>query len=504
MTDPYRTFRGLPASFHQAYFDWHSSGQYEGVREFDCVGDVVRRPPKRERDDWYSDECNVIDRSFRTLSDSRVLEIGCGDGNLTWKLATRCAALRSCDMDPGAVALTARRLAALGISNVDVRQGAAQEMQGGNYDVVFFVQVLEHVPGWQQGPLFDHVFDLVAPGGCLFVSTPNRWTIRDVHDTGRLFIHWWPRWIRVPVARRLNWGVASHDPAWPYPPVLHDYVSFRWMWRRARRAHSQVEASRMSFYPTAEAWFAAKERQPSGTLKRAGRRVLRHAGRLAPAQLLLWREGDLLEARAVMRCTVLLPDGRSVRNFVLGGFLARWESAGGEAMALHTMPDHVLTQYAGTHNGRVRYGALHPYREGALASTLRYSLAYGQMWWGDTQAMRRNRTRAVNGSWRTRTMHGLARLAGRAAAATDQLRTLDRLHCGLVRRAPQVERYQRLFADVRPSVHPLRAPPSARRAAAGPRRARLGYHDGDLHLQLGQPDEQRQDCCAVRSLPRLE
>ena len=287
MDDPYRTFRGLSRAFHENYFEWHSSGQYEGVQEFDRVEDVVRRPPKRERDDWYQDECDVIDRSFRRLSDSRVLEIGCGDGNLTWKLAKRCGTLRACDLDPGAVALTGLRLGELGITNVELRQGSAENenADGAAYDVVFFVQVLEHVPGWLQGQLFDRVFSLVAPGGCLFVSTPNRWTIRDVHDTGRLFIHWWPRWIRVPVARRLNWGLASHDPAWPYPPVLHDYVSFRWMWRRARRAHPQVEASRMSFYPTTDEWFAAKQRQVSTPLKRAGRKVLRQAGRLAPLNL---------------------------------------------------------------------------------------------------------------------------------------------------------------------------------------------------------------------------
>ncbi len=153
-----------------------------------------------------------------------------------------------------------------------------------------------------------------------------------------------------------------------------------------------------------------------------------------------------------MRCAVLLPDGRSVRNFVLGGFLARWEAAGGEALALHTMPDDVLGRYGDAHNGHVRYQPLQPYREPALASTLRYSLAYGQMWWGDTHAMRRNRTRAVNGSWRTRNMHRMAKIAGRAAAASGQLRTLDRLHCGLVQRVPQVDRYKRLFSEARPSI----------------------------------------------------
>jgi SAM-dependent methyltransferase len=175
------------------------------------------------------------------------------------------------------------RLRDLAIDNVEIAASAAESTSGaGRYDVVFFVQVLEHVPGWEQGRLFDHVFSLVAPGGCLFVSTPNRWTIRDAHDTDRLFIHWWPRWVRVPIARRMKWGIASHDPAWPYPPVLHDYVSFRWMLRRARRAHPMVEASQMSFYPTVDAWLAAKGRQRAGRLKQLARTALRQAGRIAP------------------------------------------------------------------------------------------------------------------------------------------------------------------------------------------------------------------------------
>ena len=279
--DPFATFRGLSHAFHEAYFAWHSSGQYEGVREFATVDDVVSRPPTRERDAWYGEELEVIDRVYRRLADSRVLEVGCGDGNLTWKIAPRCRSLLACDMDPAAVALTARRLEELALTNVELRACGAEAVTG-SFDVVFFVQVLEHVPGWEQGRLFDHVFNLVAPGGCLFVSTPNRWTLRDAHDTDRLFIHWWPRWVRVPIARRLQWGIASHDPAWPYPPVLHDYVSFRWMLRRARRAHAAVEASQMSFYPSADDWFAARAARRGGRAMRMARQALRGASRLVP------------------------------------------------------------------------------------------------------------------------------------------------------------------------------------------------------------------------------
>jgi SAM-dependent methyltransferase len=284
-TDPFATFRSLSPDFYRAYFTWHSTGQYEDVREFDRVEDVRARPPARERDDWYAEELRIVDSQYRPLATSRVLEIGCGDGNLTWKLARRCRQVVACDMDPGAVDVTSRRLRDLGITNaqLECRGGAEVRPEDrASYDIVFFVQVLEHVPGWMQGELFDAVFSLVAPGGCLFISTPNRWAIRDTHDTNRLFIHWPPRWIRVPVARTMKWGIRGQDPAWPYPPVLHDYVSFRWMLKRARQAWPGVRASGMSFYPTAEEWLASRSGRSDGRVRRATRRLLAAAGRALP------------------------------------------------------------------------------------------------------------------------------------------------------------------------------------------------------------------------------
>ena len=283
--DPYATFRGLSPQFLEGYFTWHSSGQYEGVKEFRDLRQVYDHPPPRERDDWYSEELRVVDQCYRSLAESRVLEIGCGDGNLTWKLAQRCRSLKAVDMDPRAVGLTRHRLSDLGMTRVELECRAGDDVSAaelGGYDVVFFVQVLEHVPGWQQGKLFDKVFSLVAPGGCLFISTPNRWSIRDSHDTDRLFIHWWPRWIRIPVARAFDWGLKGHDPAWPYPPVLHDYVSFRWMLRRARRAWPPVKATSMSFYPTVNDWFSSRVGRSDGTLRQISRRLLKQVGGVLP------------------------------------------------------------------------------------------------------------------------------------------------------------------------------------------------------------------------------
>ena len=285
--DPFKTFRSLSQDFQKAYFEWHTRGQYEGVQEFGRFEDVLTKPPLRERDDWYGEELRVIDRHYRPLIDSRILEIGCGDGNLTWKLAERSQSVVSCDVDPSAIELTRLRLKEKGlIGNVELLVGSADYLaseESEAYDVVFLVQVLEHMPASMQGGLFDSVLRLVAPGGCLFVSTPNRWAIRDSHDTGRLLIHWFPRRIRIPLAKAMKWGIKGQDPCWPSPPVLHDYTSYRWMLKRVESLFpGGMVPSRMLFYPTAEEWFREKVRIGSKGTKHIIRHAIRYLGDFFP------------------------------------------------------------------------------------------------------------------------------------------------------------------------------------------------------------------------------
>src|SRR5690349_3972153 len=126
--DPFATFRGLPREFHQAYYDWHSSGQYEGVREFGCLQDVLDRPPSRERDAHYEDELAVIDRYYKPLRESRVLEVACGDGNLTYKLASRAKSVVARDIDPVAIEVTRLRLRAMGLEDKVTLENCASDL----------------------------------------------------------------------------------------------------------------------------------------------------------------------------------------------------------------------------------------------------------------------------------------------------------------------------------------------------------------------------------------
>ena len=153
-----------------------------------------------------------------------------------------------------------------------------------------------------------------------------------------------------------------------------------------------------------------------------------------------------------MNAVVLVPDGVGVRNIVLGSLL-RQTSEWGDVRLLHvTIPDNLLETYSYRSNGRVRWEPLLAFRESSLSFTLRYCLAYAQMYWADTRSMRYIRTRPMTGSWRTRAVHRAAGLVGRLAASPGGIKFLDRWHRREVGRLPEVEHYRRLFREERPSV----------------------------------------------------
>ncbi|MCA1605314.1 MAG: hypothetical protein LC775_07560, partial [Acidobacteria bacterium] len=152
-----------------------------------------------------------------------------------------------------------------------------------------------------------------------------------------------------------------------------------------------------------------------------------------------------------MNLLLLVPDGVGVRNFILGDFL-RHASDKGQVYAFYVFPENLVATHSNGLGSNVRWQPLAAYRDQPLSFTLRNALNHAQMHWADTQAMRYNRSLPVRGSWRTRAAVRTAQLVGRAAASPRGIKMLDRWHCSTVRRMPEVERYRRLFEEIKPSV----------------------------------------------------
>ncbi|MGC8731862.1 MAG: hypothetical protein ACP5RC_06345, partial [Halothiobacillaceae bacterium] len=118
----------------------------------------------------------------------------------------------------------------------------------------------------------------------------------------------------------------------------------------------------------------------------------------------------------------------------------------------HTIPDELAVRYYVNSDMRSKWYLFTSFRESPLSLTLRYCLAYAQMYWADTQAMRHVLSQRRRGSWRTRTVHHVARLIGRAMATRGGIKRLERWHTQAVERLPEVDSYRRLFEKLRPAI----------------------------------------------------
>jgi hypothetical protein len=152
-----------------------------------------------------------------------------------------------------------------------------------------------------------------------------------------------------------------------------------------------------------------------------------------------------------MKIATLLPDGVGVRNFLIGPFV-RDASRNDDVLVLHNIPPSLLPVYQAQAGPRATWERLLPYREGVSQSTARYALAYAQMFWAKSEAMRFSLRATVRGSWRTRVMHRAARAIGRGAAHPAAIRQLARVHTAAVGRVPSVAHYVELFRRIKPDV----------------------------------------------------
>src|SRR5688572_12456914 len=98
-----------------------------------------------------------------------------------------------------------------------------------------------------------------------------------------------------------------------------------------------------------------------------------------------------------MRPVAIIPDGVGVRNFVLGKFLRSLPSRT-EAYVFHSIPDEILPGLAAPINGRAQWLKLERFYPDKATDLLQGSLAYAQMYWASTTAMRRTLSLPIRGT----------------------------------------------------------------------------------------------------------
>jgi SAM-dependent methyltransferase len=114
----------------------------------------------------WRDELDLRAMHLRARPGARLLEVGCGSGDLLAGARDHGWAVEGVDFDPAAVAVARRR-------GLAVREGdlASCRFPGGSFDAVAAVHLVEHVP--DPRAFLAEAARVLAPGGRLVLVTPN-------------------------------------------------------------------------------------------------------------------------------------------------------------------------------------------------------------------------------------------------------------------------------------------------------------------------------------------
>lgn len=146
-------------------------------------------------------------RALAPLTGEALLDVGCGNGAYTLRLAPGFARVAAVDLEPDRLS---DFRAAVGDRPIDIRQCSASALPfaDASFDVATAIEVVEHL-GADFDPAMAELSRVLRPGGVFFLTTPNRlwpfeqhgFLVRGRWYPGTLFpfLTWLP-----PVHRRLS------------------------------------------------------------------------------------------------------------------------------------------------------------------------------------------------------------------------------------------------------------------------------------------------------------
>ncbi len=120
---------------------------------------------------WFRRHLAVYEWIAPRVAGSRVIDMACGEGYGVGVLAARAAAVTGVDANPEAYDHARRRYAA---ANTRFARALVQSYDEAA-DAVVFLQTIEHLE--DPAAALAHFRSLVAPGGTVYVSTPNVLTL---------------------------------------------------------------------------------------------------------------------------------------------------------------------------------------------------------------------------------------------------------------------------------------------------------------------------------------
>jgi len=142
---------------------------------------------------WETVLSEVFSRLLKPLSDINILDYGCGDGKYF-------PHFRSKGFLPEQIhgveisSLRIERCKRIGWKNAHlIQKGEKLPYSNATFDIVNFMEVIEHIPQNAIGQVLSEIRRVLKPGGFLVISTPN-YPIKRFYDLVDAFVgHLWRR-----------------------------------------------------------------------------------------------------------------------------------------------------------------------------------------------------------------------------------------------------------------------------------------------------------------------
>ncbi len=132
-----------------------------------------------------------LTRYLPQLSQTRILDLGSGKGGFLLEVARHGGRAVGLELSEDYIALAHERLKKAGYT-ADIVQGAAEHLPfaDNSFDFINIGEVIEHIQDTEK--MLREAYRVLAPGGHIYLSAPNRYGIRDQHFH-LYFVNWLPR-----------------------------------------------------------------------------------------------------------------------------------------------------------------------------------------------------------------------------------------------------------------------------------------------------------------------
>jgi SAM-dependent methyltransferase len=223
------------------------------------------------------------------LAGRRLLDFGCGAGASTTLLGRLLpqTEIVGVDLNEGNLRIARARTEfyKLGQTTLLLSPGGDTLPEGlGKFDAVMLSAVFEHLLAPERKTLMPVLWDLITPGGVLFLDeTPARWFPLETHTTGLFGINYLPDMLAGPYARLCSGRVGRHDS---WETLCRNGVrgtSLRGILRTLPRGRGEalvLPPSRLGIKNRVDLWYegyASAETGRVGILKRSSVHLLRAA-----------------------------------------------------------------------------------------------------------------------------------------------------------------------------------------------------------------------------------